>query len=92
LQDEEEPSERHIQPHLKTNLQQLRLISLRVLQPDTRALIIVLETEAMLVGGHQVVFERCFKNTNAGHMVIRLSDNIGHRLWLQGPLNHLGGE
>jgi hypothetical protein len=25
-------------------------------------------------------------------MVIHLSDDIGHRLWLQGPLNNLGGE
>jgi hypothetical protein len=24
--------------------------------------------------------------------VIRLSDDIDHRFWLQGPLNHLGGE
>jgi hypothetical protein len=46
----------------------------------------------MFVGGHQVVFERCFENTNAGHMVTRLSDVIDHRLWLQGPLNHLDGE
>ena len=25
-------------------------------------------------------------------MVIRLSNDIGHRLWLQGPLNYLSGE
>jgi hypothetical protein len=25
-------------------------------------------------------------------MVTRLSDHIGHRLWFQGPLNHLGGK
>jgi hypothetical protein len=25
-------------------------------------------------------------------MVTCLSDDIGHRLWFQGPLNHLGGE
>jgi hypothetical protein len=46
----------------------------------------------MFVGGHQVIFEGCFENTNAGHMVIRFSDNIGHALWLQGPLNYLGSE
>jgi hypothetical protein len=46
----------------------------------------------MLVEGHQVVFEGCFENTNAGDMVTRLYDDIGHRLWLQSPLNHLGGE
>ena len=65
---------------------------MRVLQPDARALVIVLEVKAMLFEGHQVVFKECFENTNAGHMVTHLSDGIGHRLWLQGPLNHLGGE
>jgi hypothetical protein len=25
-------------------------------------------------------------------MVTRLSDDIGHHLWLKKPLNHLGGE
>jgi hypothetical protein len=25
-------------------------------------------------------------------MVSRLSNEIDHQLWLQGPLNHLGGE
>jgi hypothetical protein len=48
--------------------------------------------EAMFIGGYQVVFEGCFKNTNTDHMVTCLSDNIGHRLWLQSPFNHLGGE
>jgi hypothetical protein len=57
------------------------LTSLRALQPDARALVIVLEAEAMLVEGHQVVFEGCFENTNAGYMVTRHSDDIGHRLW-----------
>jgi hypothetical protein len=46
----------------------------------------------MFVEGHQVVFEKCFENTNVSYMVTRLSDDIGHRLWFQGPLNHLGGE
>jgi hypothetical protein len=46
----------------------------------------------MLVKGHQMVFEGYFENTNAGHMMIRLSDDIGPRLWLQGPLNLLGSE
>jgi hypothetical protein len=46
----------------------------------------------MLVEGHQVVFERCFENTNVGHMMTRLSDDIDHRLWLQGLLNHLGSK
>jgi hypothetical protein len=38
------------------------------------------------------MFEGCFENTNAGHMVTHLSDNIGHCLCLQGSLNHIGGE
>jgi hypothetical protein len=92
LWDEEEPFEHHVQPRLKTDLWQLLLTSLRVLQLNVRALVIVLEAETMLVGGHQVVFEECFGNTNEGHMVIRLSDDIGHCLWLQGLLNHLGCE
>jgi hypothetical protein len=92
LWDEEGPFEHHVQARVETNLQQLPLTSLRALQPDARALVIVLEAEAMLVEGHQVVFEGCFENTNAGHMVTLLSDDIGHRLWLQGPLNHLGNE
>jgi hypothetical protein len=46
----------------------------------------------MLIEGHQVVFEGCFQNTNEGQMVSRLSDEVGHRLWFQGPLNHLGSE
>jgi hypothetical protein len=92
LRDEEGPSEGHIQPRVEANLQQLLLTSLRTLQPDAKVLVIVLEAEAMLVEGHQVVLEGCFENTNAGHMVTHLSNDIGHRLWLQGSLNHLGGE
>jgi hypothetical protein len=86
------PFERHVQPRVETDLQQLPLTSLRALQPDVRALVIVLEVKTMLVEGHQVVFEECFENINASHMVTRLSDDIGHCLWLQGPLNHLGDE
>jgi hypothetical protein len=92
MRDEEGPSKHHVQPRVEANLQQLPLTSLRALRPVTRALVIVLEAETMLVESHQVVFEGCFKNTNAGYMVIRLSDDIGHYLWLQSPLNHLGGE
>jgi hypothetical protein len=80
LRDEEEPSERHVQPHVEVDLQQFPLTSLRALQPDARVLIIVLEAEAMLIKDHQVVFEGCFKNTNVGYMVTCLSDDIGHRL------------
>ena len=38
------------------------------------------------------MFEGCFQYTNEGQMVSRLSDEVDHHLWLQGPLNHLGGE
>jgi hypothetical protein len=53
-----------------------------------RAIVTVLEAEVMLVEGHQVVFEECFENINASHMVTRLSNNIDHLFWLQGPFNH----
>jgi hypothetical protein len=89
LQNEEGPSKRYIQPRVETDLQQLPLTSLRALQPDARVLVIVLETETILVEGHQVVFEGCFENTNTSHMVTRLSDDIGHRFWLQGPTQSL---
>jgi hypothetical protein len=92
LQNEKGPSERYVQPRLETDLRQLPLINLRALQSDTRALVIVLEAEIMLVDGYQVIFEGCFENTNAGHMVTHFSDDIGHHLWLQGPLNHLSSE
>jgi hypothetical protein len=77
LRDKEGFSEHHVQPRVEADLQQLLLTSLRALQSDTRALVIILEVEAMLVEGHQVVFEGCFENTNVGYMVIRLSDDIG---------------
>ena len=38
------------------------------------------------------MFEECFKNTNGVQMVTHLSDDIGHCLYLQGPLTHLGGK
>jgi hypothetical protein len=92
MQDEAEISERRIQPHLDIDPQQLLLTSLKRLQLDAKVLIIILEANAMLIGGHQVVFEECFQNTNEGQMVSRLSDKIGHHFWLQGLLNHVGGE
>jgi hypothetical protein len=65
---------------------------LKNLQWDARALVIILEAEAMVIGGHQVVFKGCFQNTNEGQMVSCLFDEVDHRLWFQGPLNHLSGE
>jgi hypothetical protein len=67
-------------------------MSLTSLQPEARALVIILEAETMFIGGHQVVFEECFQNTNESQIVNHLSNDVGHYLWLQGPLNHLGGE
>ena len=64
MRDEEEPSERHVQSWLDFDSQQAPLRSLRTLQPGARALVIVLETEALLIDSHQVVFEGCFENTN----------------------------
>jgi hypothetical protein len=62
------------------------------LQPNVRVLVIILEIEIMLTRGHQVVFQEYFQNTNEGQMVSRLSIEVGHRFWLQSPLNHLGGK
>ena len=90
VRDEAETSERHVQARIDPRPQQQ--LMLPSLQPDARALVIVLESEAMLIGGHQVVFEGCFENTNEGQMVSRFSNEIGHRLWLHGPLNHLSRE
>ena len=92
MRDEEEPSKHHIKIRLETNLRQFLLTSLKALQSDARVLVIVLETEAMFIGGHQVVFVGCFKNTNVGHMITCLSIYIGHHLWFQSPLDHLGGK
>ena len=65
---------------------------MKSLQQDARALVIILEVEAILVKGHQVVFEECFQNTNEGQMVSCLSNEVNHHLWLKGLLNHLGGK
>ena len=92
LRDEEQPFERHTQPRLDPGPQQAPLASLRSLHPGARTLVIVLESEALLIDGHQVVFEGNFENNNEVQTVARLSDDIGHRLYLQGPLNHLGSE
>ena len=92
LRDEEQPFERHTQPRLDPGPQQVPLASFRILHLGARALVIVLESEALLIDGHQVVFEGSFENNNEVQMVTRFSDDIGHRLYLQGPLNHLGSK
>jgi hypothetical protein len=92
VQDETEAFERHVQSRSNLDPQQFPLISLNSLQPDVRALVIILEAKAMLVEGHHIVFEGCFQNTNESHMMSRLFDEIDHRLWFQGLLNHLSSE
>ena len=64
LRDEKQPFERHTQPRLDPGPQQVPLASLRSLYPCARAFIIVLESEALLIDGHQVVFEGSFENNN----------------------------
>ena len=61
-----EPFEHRLQPHSDLDPQQLPLTSL---QADTKALVNILEIEAMLIGGYQVVFEGCIQNTNKDQMV-----------------------
>ena len=92
LRDEEQPFKRHIQPQLDPNSQEVPLASLRSLDLGTRALVIVLESEALLIDGHQVVFERSFENNNEIQMMTQLSDDIEHCLYLQDPLNHFGNK
>ncbi len=84
--DETEELERRVQARLDSIPRQPVLTSL---QPDARVLIIVLEAEAAFAEAQQVVFEGCFENTNEMSMVSRLTNDVGHRLWLRGPLNHL---
>ena len=65
LRDEEQPIERHTQPRLDPGPQQAPLASLRSLHLGVpRALVIVLKSEALLIDGHQVVFEGSFENNN----------------------------
>ena len=87
--DEPESSERRVQPRSDPSYGQP---SLRNLPLNARTLVIVLEAETMLSGEHQVIFEGSFENNDEGQMVSRLSNEFGHRFWLQGPLNHLTRE
>lgn len=87
--DEATPSERRVQPRAEAENQQF---SMPVLQLDKKALVIVLESEPALSGSYQMVFEGCFENTTERSTVTRVSSEVGHRLWLQGSLNHLSRE
>ena len=73
LRDEEQPFECHIQPQIDPGPQQAPLASLHL---GTRALVIVLESEALLIDGHQVVFEGSFENSNEVQMMTRLFEDI----------------
>ena len=76
--NEVETSERCVQPRSDLDPQQLPLTSLK---PDARVLIIILKAKAMLVEGHQVLFEQCFQNISEGQIVSRLSNEVSHCLW-----------
>ena len=89
LRDDEQPFERHTQQRLDLGPQQASLASLRSLHLGARALVIVLECEALLIDGHQAVFEGSFENNKEVQMVTQFFDDIRHRLYLQGPLHHL---
>ena len=52
----------------------------------------MLESEPTLSGSYQIVFEGCFENNAEEQMVSHISDDGGHRLWLQGPFNLLTRE
>ena len=49
----------------------------------------MLESKPTLSESYQMVFERCFENNAEKQMVSCISDDGGHRLWLQGPFNLL---
>ena len=58
LRDEEQPFKHHTQPWLDPSP-----------QLGTKALVIILEFEALLIDGHQMVFEGSFENNNETHTV-----------------------
>ena len=89
LRDEEQSFECHTQPRLDPSPQQAPLASLKNLHSCARALVIVLKSEALLIDGHQMIFEGSFENINEVQTMTRLSNDIEHRLYFQGPLNHL---
>ena len=71
LRDEDQPFECFVQSWLNSGPQQAPLASLRSLHSDARALnVIILECEALLIYGHQMVFKGSFENTNEMQMVI----------------------
>ena len=87
--DEAGPFQRRVQPRVEPGIPQF---SLPVLQLENKALVIVLESEPTLSESYQMVFEGCFENNGEEHMVSRISSEVGHRFWLQEPLNLLTRE
>ena len=49
----------------------------------------MLESEPILFGSYQMVFEGCFENNAEEQMVSCIFDNGRHRFWLQAPFNLL---
>ena len=87
--DEAESSEHRVQSQTKSGIPQF---SLPVLQLKNKALVIVLESESTLSESYQMVFEGCFENNVGEQMVSCISNDGGHRFWLQGPFNLLTKE
>ena len=75
--DEAEPSKRCIQPLTELGIPQFSLL---VLELENKALVIMLESEPMLSGSFQMVFEGCFENNAEEQMVSHISDDGGHHL------------
>lgn len=65
---------------------------LPALQLGNKALVIILESEPTLSGTYEIIFEGCFANDGGEQRVSRISSEVGHRVWLQGPLNLLARE
>lgn len=89
VRDEPEPSERRVLPRGDPDMERL---TLPVLQLENKALVIVLESEPTLTGIYEMIFEGCFANNGEEQRVSRISSEVGHRFWLQGPLNLLTTE
>jgi hypothetical protein len=89
IRDEPEPSERRVLPRGDPDAERL---ALPVLQLENKALVIVLESEPTLSGIYEMIFEGCFANNGEEQRVSRISSEVGHRFWLQGPLNLLTTE
>ena len=51
-----------------------------------------MDSKALLIDGHQVVFGGSFENNIEVQTMTQLSDDIRHRLYLQGALNYLGSK